>query len=733
MGWVQEQMKGRIRTDEENFENSMLDLSSVVLGKKLNAAAIKNERQRTQDALEEILKYYKIKITELPKELKDKNSQLDYALRPAGVMRRPIKLLGKWWKDSIGPILAETKEGDTIALMPHGMSGYRYKDHSTGQIISVNTSNASKIEQDATCFYKPMPMKALKIKDLIKYIISLLEPIDLVIILSGHLIGLFMGMIGPVIKNKIIDNLIPSDNVGMIIPFGILLISVAYAQTFITIIQKLVQSRIDVKINMSVTSATMIRVLALPANFFREYSAGELSSRVDAMNQLCSKIVEIFLGNSLSIVFSIPYFFQMHMYAPALVLPGIIMVLCQLGVGAGLLFIKLNVQRKSQKVGARLIGLIYSLIAGIQKIKLNGAERRAYSQWSGTYKELAKIQYDPPFLLKIESIINMIITSIGGIFIYYYAVKSGVSLAYFAAFQSAFGNVSGAMGTIMSVALTFATIKPILEMTEPILKTEPEASENRQIVTSISGAIEMNNITFKYTENGPKILDNISLKIRPGQYVAIVGKTGCGKSTLLRLLLGFEKPLLGSVYFDGKDIEKLDLKSLRRCMGVVMQNGKLFADSVYSNIVISAPWLGHQEAWEAAEIAGVAEDIRNMPMEMHTLISEGAGGISGGQKQRLMIARAVAPKPKILMLDEATSALDNITQKQVSDSLAKLKSTRIVVAHRLSTIKHCDRIIMLEKGRIIEDGTYKELIAKKGAFAELVKRQQLESGNEADE
>ena len=230
----------------------------------------------------------------------------------------------------------------------------------------------------------------------------------------------------------------------------------------------------------------------------------------------------------------------------------------------------------------------------------------------------------------------------------------------------------------------------------------------------------------------PLVIDDLSLKIRAGQYVAIVGKTGCGKSTLLRLLLGFERPQKGAIYYDGKDLNSIDLKSLRRKMGVVMQNGKLFQGDVYSNIVISAPWLTQKEAWEAAELAGIAEDIRHMPMGMNTLISEGTGGISGGQRQRLMIARAIAPKPKILMFDEATSALDNLTQKKVSESLDTLKCTRIVIAHRLSTIRQCDRIIVLDKGKIIEDGNYQELIDKGGYFARLVERQRLDNTSQME-
>jgi ABC-type bacteriocin/lantibiotic exporter with double-glycine peptidase domain len=266
-----------------------------------------------------------------------------------------------------------------------------------------------------------------------------------------------------------------------------------------------------------------------------------------------------------------------------------------------------------------------------------------------------------------------------------------------------------------------------MEMIQPILETVPEVSEGKQMVTRLSGSIELNNVSFRYSENMPLVLDDLSLKIRPGQYVAIVGRTGCGKSTLMRLLTGFETPQKGAIYYDGKDLNSLDLKSLRKHIGVVMQNGKLFQGDIYSNSVISAPQLTLDDAWKAAEMAGIADDIRQMPMGMFTLISEGSGGISGGQRQRLMIARAIAPNPKILMFDEATSALDNISQKVVSESLDHLKCTRIVIAHRLSTIQQCDRIIVLDKGKIIEDGTYEDLIAQNGFFAELVARQRLDA------
>ena len=327
----------------------------------------------------------------------------------------------------------------------------------------------------------------------------------------------------------------------------------------------------------------------------------------------------------------------------------------------------------------------------------------------------------------LSDTIAVAISLAGNLVMYYFSMKANITVADYYAFTAAYAMVSGAFSSLVGIGLQAANIRPVLEQVKPIMETMPEVAEDKTVVTHVTGGIELNHVSFRYNETMSWVLDDLSLKIQPGQYVAIVGKTGCGKSTLMRLLMGFETPQKGAIYYDGKNINTLDLKSLRKKLGVVMQNGKLFQGDIFSNITISAPWLTLEKAWEAAELADIADDIRAMPMGMHTIISEGSGGISGGQKQRLMIARAIAPNPKILMFDEATSALDNITQKKISKALDGLKCTRIVIAHRLSTIRHCDRIIVLDDGKIMEDGSYDELIDRGGLFAELVSRQRVDA------
>ncbi|MDR0404491.1 MAG: ATP-binding cassette domain-containing protein, partial [Oscillospiraceae bacterium] len=733
MGWVDEQIKFRIKNDKDAFEDSMMDLSSVVLGKEAVSKNINNERQKATNAIGEILKYYKVKIQEIPKEVKEFTDQLDYALRPTGIMRRSVVLEGSWWTDAVGPMIGRTKNGDIVALLPTGISGYKFLDYESGRTVKLSSSTCGLLDENAICFYTPFPLKEIGIKDLLLFTLKTLSRADMIMILLATAAVTLIGMLTPMLTKLQYEYLIPSGKTNLIFPVAMILVGASISSTLIAITKALIMNRVQTKMSIFAESATMGRVISLPASFFKDYSAGDLASRVSGIQQLCIQLTDAFLTTGLSTLFSFMYIFQMGAYGPAMVLPGLIIILLQAVFAVLGTFLGLRNSRKKMNQSVNLSGLLFSIFNGIQKIKLSGSERRAFSQWSNVYKNVASLEYDPSFILRILPILGTMMSLVGTLILYYFAGVSKISIANYSAFNMAYGQVNGAIMSVVGISTMFTSIKPLMEMIEPILKTKPEVSENKKIVTGISGSIELQHVSFKYTEKGALILDDVSLKIHPGQYLAIVGRTGCGKSTLMRLLLGFEKSTLGSIYFDGIDIEKIDLKSLRQHIGVVMQNGKLFSGDVYSNIVISAPESNMEQAWEAAEIAGVAKDIKDMPMGMNTLISEGQGGISGGQRQRLMIARAVAPKPKILMLDEATSALDNITQKQVSDSLENLKSTRIIIAHRLSTIKHCDRIIMLDGGKIVEDGNYEQLIELNGRFAELVERQRLDKDVEEAE
>ena len=434
-------------------------------------------------------------------------------------------------------------------------------------------------------------------------------------------------------------------------------------------------------------------------------------------------IVDAILNTTLKAFFSLVFIIPMCKYAPGLVAPGLLIIVIMIAYSVLITLYRQRIYKKKLELSPKLQSLTYALFGGMQKIKVTGSEKRAFAKWAESYSEVSKLDYSPPTLIRIDSIISLIISSLGTIILYYFAIQSSVSSANYLSFNQAYGAVSGAIMALSGMALKFANLGPILKMVKPVLEQEPESCNGRKIPTSLSGDIDVNHITFRYSEDGPTILNDINFKVKKGEYVAIVGSTGCGKSTLMRILLGFENPEQGAVYYGGRDLKSLDLRSVRQKIGVVMQNGSLFPGDIFSNIIVTSPWKNMDDAWEAARMAGIDEDIKEMPMGMHTLISEGAGGISGGQKQRLMIARAIIGKPSILYFDEATSALDNITQSHVAKSISNLKSTRIVIAHRLSTIKNCDRILVMDKGKIVEEGNYDSLMEKKGLFYELAIRQ----------
>ena len=730
MGWFDEQIRARIDSDRADFEDSFEQMAEAVMGRRMSRA-LNDDRQITADAVGEILKYYHAKPQEVPDNIRDMNEVLEFLLRPYGIMRRTVHLDDGWYRDAVGAMLAtRTDDGSVVALIPCGLSGYRFHDRKTGKTVRLNRATQGLIERDAIAFYKPFPLTKMTVGDLMKYILQQITPADVALLAVAMLIVTGIGALTPWLNKKLFSDVLTSGSPRALIGIAAFLICATVSALLFGSVQTMLTARIGTKLNVSTEAATMMRILSLPASFFKQFSAGELSNRAQYINGLCTQMTEMALTTGLTSIFSLVYIAQIFVYAPALVVPSLLVTLLTLLITVAQILLQIRVTRRQMELASQVSGMSYQLISGVQKIRLSGAEKRAFARWGRLYAKEARLAYDPPRFLHVAPVITMAVSLVGTMVMYALAVRSGVSVAEYYAFNSAYGMVNAAFLALSGIAAGAAQIKPVLDMARPILEAEPEVAVDKQVLTRLSGGVELSNVTFRYTEDMPPVLDDLSLKIRPGQYVAIVGKTGCGKSTLMRLMLGFETPQKGAVYYDGRDLKRIDLKSLRRRIGAVMQNGRMFTGDIFSNITISAPWLTLDDAWEAAEIAGIADDIRAMPMGMHTMIAEGQGGISGGQRQRLLIARAVAPKPRILMFDEATSALDNITQKQVSEALDRMKCTRIVIAHRLSTIRQCDRIIVLDHGKIVEDGSYDELIAQNGFFAELVARQRLDMPEE---
>ena len=725
MGVFDEQVRQRKRADQEVFEDSILRMASAVVGSKV-AGTMANSRIVTKDAVDDILKFYGIAPVDIPAQVVDPDEQLEYALRPHGIMHRMVELTEGWYKDALGPMIAyRASDGAPVPLFPKQFVGYWFRDE-TGRKVSVSARNARDFAPAARCFYRPLPLGRIGVSDLLRYAWQCLNAVDIALLAGISLFATLVGLLMPIIVKLLTGYVADTGSYAVLWSTAAFLLCTALAQQIVAATREISVNRILTKASTAVASAFMMRILSLPATFFRGYSAGELASRCAAAKNLVELVVSNVLSLGVTALFSLLYVAQINQFAPPLLWPAVGIIAATVAVSLATALVKMRVTRQQMRYAAKENGKSFALINGVQKVKLAGAEKRAFAQWARAYTKSAELQYNPPLFLKISGALSTAVSLAGAVVLYYLAAVSGVTPSDYIAFFAAYGMVMGAFLAFAGVVQASAQIRPSLDMIEPILHAEPEVAENKEILTKLSGRIELNGVYFRYNDDMPYVVSGMDLKIRSGEYVAIVGKSGCGKSTLVRLLLGFEIPEKGAIYYDGKDLSGLDLRSLRRRIGTVTQDGHLFSEDIFSNITISAPQLSIDDAWEAAEIAGIAEDIRAMPMGMRTMISEGSGGISGGQKQRLMIARAIAPKPRVLILDEATSALDNRTQKRVSEALDALKCTRIVIAHRLSTIKNCDRILYIEGGRIVEDGTYDELIALGGKFAELVERQRLD-------
>ena len=620
---------------------------------------------------------------------------------------------------------------EVTALLPGQFGGYYFTDIESGQKIRVTKKNKDLFEKEAYCFYKPLPNQSMDGRDFIGFLLKQLRGSDLLIlILSTFFITLY-AMITPFAMQYAFSDLIPSGKLEMLIPLAVLLVSAALGMWLMNVVKTSVSFRINSRLDVVCKNAVYSRVIRLPASFFGDKSAGGLTSWCRALNKLPWILTDILFGVFLSILMSLIYIVQIFTIAKPLALPVFLIFVLELAFFAWTVLEERKVLAKQLSGEEKNSGIVYALLSGIQKIKISGSENRAFAKWLETYSEKIGPTYAIKFPYTIRKPMITLINMAGLLWIYVIAYRNNVSIAEFVAFSSAFGMTMAGISALGSAGTSFSMIRPILEMGEPILREIPEENTGKRIPDVLNGKIDLDHVVFRYDKDSPAVINGISLHINPGEYVAVVGKSGCGKSTLLRILLGFVEPEQGTVYYDNLDLGSLDKRYLRRNIGTVLQDGKLFTGDIFSNIAISAPWATPEDVWDAAEKAGMADDIRRMPMGMNTMISEGNGGISGGQTQRLLIARAICGKPNIIMLDEATSALDNITQKIVTDSFNAMKCTRIVIAHRLSTIRQCTRIIVLDGGVIAEEGTYEELLAKGGLFTELVERQMVEETKES--
>lgn len=718
----------RKQTDARNFSQSLSTLAALLGDGSAAPAAHSGSGNLLAQTLTQVLHQGGVKVS-----LKAVDSSLDafdalqLLARQAHVTLRQVKAVGQnWYRQDSGPLLAFLKAtGQPVALLPIASGGYRVHDVSTGRSVPLDAAAAALLDERAWMFFRKFEAKVIGLMDLLRFGLVGAR-YDALTMLGCGILGGLLGLCTPYATGLLIDKVIPSARTDELMQLVLLLVTATVGIAAFELMRSLSLLRIEGRLGNATEAAVMDRLINLPAPFFRDYAAGDLAQRAFSINSILHLLTSTTQSAVLTWIFglfSFGYMFSINMQL-ALIGTALVAVIVLVTVSGNLLCLRL--QRQMYDIQGKLASRVLQYLNGIGKLRSGGAENRAFVLWARDFAQQKQLDMTTRSIGNALGVFNSIFTVVasGVLFTTIAFYQKDISTGVFLTFNTAF--MQFLMATLgLAGALTGSlSVIPLYERAKPILSALPEQHESQVQAGKLQGDIEISHASFRYTEDGPLVLDDVSIHIQPGEFVAFVGASGSGKSTLFRLLLGFEKPQSGAVYFDDQDLASLDAGSVRRQLGVVLQNGKLMPGDIFTNIVGSSPRT-QDDAWQAARMAGLEDDIRAMPMGMHTVISEGASTISGGQRQRLMVARALVNRPSVLLFDEATSALDNKTQATVAASIKALDATRIVIAHRLSTIIDADRIFVIDAGKVVESGNYDSLMALDGHFAQLSKRQQL--------
>jgi NHLM bacteriocin system ABC transporter ATP-binding protein len=665
-----------------------------------------------------------------PAEPPGESSFHDHVVAIAAASRfrtRQVALRGQWWRSDAGPLLACDAQGRPVALLPRGPRSYTRVDVSTGAREPVTTARARELAPFAYAFYRSLGAPRLGPLELMRFGARGVAG-DLWTLLAMGLLTGVLGASGPFLIGQMVDHALPQGERGLLLQIGLGLLCVAAAGVALRLVRSVAVVRVETRMDHSLQAALWDRLLELPSSFFRQYGAGDLADRAAGINTIRGLLSRSGVNGLLGAVGSLAYVALMFAISPPLALVGLGVTFLLVAFAAAGTYLQLRTQRREVEVHGTLSSLVLQLIAGVAKVRVCGAENHAFRVWAEGFSLQKRLSFS---LGRLQNLLGSVgagfqVLATLAIFAAIHRLQSGagptLTTGEFVAFYAAFGSFVVAVQALAEASFGLLAIVPFYERLAPILTALPESDEGRGHPGRLRGGVCVSHVRFRYHADAPWVLDDVSFDVQPGEFVALVGASGSGKSTLLRLLLGFERPGSGAVRYDGQDLSALDARAVRRQIGVVLQESRLLPTDIFRNIVGNSSRTP-QDAWEAAEMAGLGEDIRQMPMGLHTVVSEGGGTFSGGQRQRLLIARALVNRPRLIFLDEATSALDNKAQAVVTQSMDRLDATRIVIAHRLSTVVNADRIIYLEGGQVREEGTYQELLAKGGLFAQLARRQ----------
>ena len=657
------------------------------------------------------------------REIPEDIDQLEDIFYRQQIFFRQVQLEGKWWSLCTGKLLAFSADDDTPVILTPGFSDYTFIHPRTGaRCYARKHMDLLKTEAFTLCY--PLPQEKLTIDTFVRHALRQLNVYDALCALMACLGVVLFTMFTPYACKLLFDEVIPSGDASQLAPIAVLLFSAAAGLVMVQISRNFLVVRMKDKLEYAMQTSLMTRLLSLPTGFYKKYSPGELSNRVLSVVRFSTQLTEDMLSTILTLLFTVMLFIQFFTYGGPLLYTGIVvMALYMVTIYVQYAFRK-KVQDQANVAASKLTGLVYNLAAGGQKIRTNGAEIRAFRHWAEAYEPSDPDGSRYPAWFNYSNSISYNFRMVPLIVTMLAAWHYGLGLSDYIAYCSVLAIATEAIQQFQRITKTLAQLAPEIKLCQPLLDAESETEEGTEFIKDISGNIDIRGLKFRYDAGMPYLFSNLNLTIKAGDYVALVGPSGCGKTTLVRLMLGFEHPDSGSIFYDEHNLADINKPSLRRyCISICLQDGQLVEGTIRDNILYGNDFYSDEEVWEAARNAALEKDIQGMPKGLDTRISADGQGVSGGQRQRILIARALIRKPRIVFLDEATSALDNISQHIISENLARMNCTRITIAHRMSTIRQCNRIVVLAGGQVAEEGTYDELVARGGYFTDIIKRQ----------
>ncbi|PIS02552.1 MAG: hypothetical protein COT85_04505 [Chlamydiae bacterium CG10_big_fil_rev_8_21_14_0_10_42_34] len=711
------------RKDEEtkNLTLAIEEMESVVQT-SLEAGSAKTELGKICQILGHHLKVQFTIPSTSEEILKDHDQYLDLICEASHIRKRKVLFTPNWWQEDHGPLLAFYKEGP-IALIKKG----NYRMHDLKSIQPITAAIAKDLQPFAYMFYPPLPEDLTQGKELIYLSLGKYRKYYIYLALFS-LAGTFFAFF-PSIATKLLFNYAVPENSHSLTYYLLLgLLFSTIGISFFYFLKNFIFLKIKGLTIHFVQTSIWDRILKLSPAFFRKNSVGNFFWKLQTI-----ETINDLLGDSIAIPFlrgisSFFFLIIMFVFSPLLTLIAFGFSLVGLALTIFCASFMMSYFRKSFELQKKLQGMLIQMIGGVGKLREAGAEKSAFANWahSFTLQNILdlKISNLKTIVFSLDKVLPIL--SFGGVYLalFEWIGVQGISLPNFLAFNIAFGSYMSSIYPLYNAIIQMVKIIPLWENTKELIEVPPEETEEKITPGKLTGEIRLNNVVFSYAPELPPVLNGINITVQPNEFVGIVGQSGCGKSTLIRLLLGFETPQSGAIYYNGKDLEKLDLRMVRKQLGVVLQAGTMMAGPLYENLACGGLY-NEGQIKEALRLSGLDELLEDLPMGLQTFVQMDGVNLSGGQKQRVLLARALLGSPPILIFDEATSALDNRTQKKISSNIEELNVTRIVIAQRLSTLQNADRIYVLSEGKVVQEGTYEELGGQAGLFAEMLARQNV--------